>query len=176
MLKKLVVLCAIATLLPGVALAKTRRTSTHHRAARTRSSGPALTSWGPRFGFSSNPDQLVIGGQLDFREVAPDLSISPNVEFGFGDNLTWTALNADLKYHFHVQGATWRPYLGGGLSMNFWSSNSSIGDASGTEMGANFILGAAVPTHSGSRFFTEARIGLGDLPDLKVMAGLNFRM
>jgi len=138
-----------------------------------------VTWWGPRLGLSSNPDQFVIGGQLDFREFTPGLSISPNLEFGVGDNATWTALNADVKHHFVVQGSTWRPYLGGGLSVNFWNYNSTfagVPDASGTETGFNLILGAAVPTRTGSRFFTEVRLGVGDIPDMKVMAGWNFRM
>ena len=173
MLKRLVVLFAIASLVPAVALAKTTRRSSTHRAS---SSARSLSWWGPRLGFSSNPDQFVIGGQLEFREVAPGLAISPNLEFGIGDDFTWTALNGDLKHHFIVQGANWRPYVGGGLSVNFWNYNSNFGDASGTEMGANLIFGAVVPTHSGSRFFTEARVGLGDIPDLKILAGWNFRM
>jgi ribosomal protein L27 len=182
MLKRIVVLCAIAALLPAAALAQTERTATarkaSHRSSRSAGPGPMVTAWGPRLGFSSSPDQFVIGGQLDFRQVAPDLHISPNVEFGFGDDFTWVALNGDLRYNFDVRGSTWSPYMGGGLSVNFWSWHAPLGlpDDSGTEMGANLIFGAAVPLQSGSRFFTEARIGLGDIPDLKVMAGWNFRM
>ena len=181
MLKRLVVSCAIAALLPGVALAathkKAHKSSSHH--SHSTRSGPMVTWWGPRLGLSSSPDQFVVGGQLDFREFTPGLSISPNLEFGVGDNATWTALNADLKHHFVVQGASWRPYLGGGLSVNFWNYNSptqGVPDGSGTQMGANLIAGAVVPTRTGSRFFTEARIGIGDIPNLKVMAGWNFRM
>ncbi len=179
MLKRLVVLCAIAALLPSVALGATKKKSSSRKTTTRRAStGPMVSWWGPRLGLSSNPDQFVAGGQLDFREIAPGLGISPNVEFGFGDDFTWTAVNADLKHHFVVQGATWRPYMGGGLSVNFWNYNTPVGSSgqSGSEVGANLIFGAAVPTHSGSRFFTEARLGLGDIPDLKVMAGWNFRM
>lgn len=181
MLKRLFVMCAIVALLPGAALAAThKKKSTPHKTstARSSSSGPMVTWWGPRLGLSSNPDQFVLGGQLDFREIAPGLSFSPNLEFGMGDNATWTAINGDLKHHFVVQGATWRPYLGGGLSVNFWNYNGQNGlpDASGTETGFNLIFGAVVPTHTGGRFFTEARVGIGDIPDLKVMAGWNFRM
>lgn len=182
MLKRLLVLCAIAALLPGVALAAThKKKSTSHRSsssAQRSSSGPMVTWWGPRLGLSSSPDQFVIGGQLDFREIAPGLAFSPNLEFGMGDNATWTAINGDLKHHFVVQGATWRPYIGGGLSVNFWnvSGQNGLPDESGTTTGANLIFGAVVPTHTGGRFFTEARIGLGDIPNLKVMAGWNFRM
>ena len=179
MLKRLVVLFMIAALLlPAAADAATKKRSSSRRSSSRASSGPAVSWWGPRLGFSSSPDQFVIGGQLDFREVTPGLAISPNVEFGFGDDMTWTAVNGDLKHHFMVQGSTWRPYLGGGLSLNFWnySGPGTLPDNSGSEFGANLIFGATVPTRAGSRFFTEARIGLGDIPDLKLMAGWNFRM
>jgi hypothetical protein len=176
MLKRLVVLCAILALVPTVALAKTAKKKS---TARKASSGAMVSWWGPRLGFSSSPDQFVVGGQMDFREFSPGLGLSPNVEFGFGDDLMWTAVNADLKHHFVVQNASWRPYVGGGLSVNHWNWSSPISgvpDESGTEMGANLIFGARFPTHSGSRFFTEARIGIGDIPDLKIMGGWNFRM
>ena len=129
MLKRFVVSCAIAALLPGVALAATHKKSSSRKSSshsRSASSGPMVRWWGPRLGLSSNPDQFVIGGQLDFREFTPGLSISPNLEFGVGDNATWTALNGDLKHTFIVQGSTWRPYLGGGLSVNFWNWNSNM--------------------------------------------------
>ena len=177
MLKRFVVLSLIAALLlPAAADAATKKRSSTRRSSSRASSGPTVSWWGPRLGISSSPDQFVIGGQLDFREVMPGMGFSPNIEFGFGDNVTWTAVNGDLKHHFMVRGSAWRPYLGGGLSMNFWNYSGQGGDASGSEFGANLILGAVVPTRQGSRFFTEARIGLGDIPDLKLMAGWNFRM
>jgi hypothetical protein len=126
MLKRLVVMCAIAALLPGVALAATHKKKSKARSTSSRSAGPTVTWWGPRLGLSSSPDQFVIGGQLDFREVAPGLSISPNLEFGIGDNVTWTAVNGDLKHHFVVQGAT------GGRTWRGLSVNPGIRPASAT--------------------------------------------
>jgi hypothetical protein len=158
MIKKLFVLCALVALVPVSALAATRIANT----------------FGPRIGLSNNPDQVVFGGQLSLGEVAPDLSLSPNVEVGLGDHMSLIALNADLQYHFAVQGSSWKPYAGGGLSVNWFSFDDRIGGGSDTQAGVNFLVGAAVPTKTGSQFFSELRLGAGDIPDLKLMFGWNF--
>lgn len=132
---------------------------------------------GPRVGFSTGPDQLVFGGQLIIGEIAPDLTFDPSLEFGFGDHATIIAANFDLHYHFVVSGSAWRPYAGGGLSLNFIEIDRGFGnDLSDTEVGGSLIVGAGVPTQSGNRFFGEMKLGLGDVPDLKVMVGWNFKI
>jgi hypothetical protein len=153
-------LSVLATALPAAALAQSR----------------VATAMGPRLGFSTDPDQLVVGGQMDFGEIAPDVVFTPNLELGVGDNAIVFAVNADIHYHFKIEGSEWRPYLGGGLGANFVDFDGPIG--SETAIGANLIVGAIVPTRTGSRFFTEARFLLGDavLPDLKLMVGWNFKM
>jgi hypothetical protein len=134
------------------------------------------TAIGPRIGLSIDPDQFVIGGQMVVGEIAPDVTLNPSIEFGFGDNATVIALNVDGAYHFRVQGSPWRPYLGFGIGINFIEIDrpAPFRDVSDTEVGANLILGAGVPTRTGNRFFTELRFGLGDIPDLKIMAGWLF--
>jgi len=132
---------------------------------------------GPRVGASINPDQLVFGGQLIIGEIAPDLTFDPNLEFGFGDHATVIAANFDAHYHFVISGSSWRPYAGAGLGINFIEIDRGFGnDASDTEVGLNLIGGAGVPTSSGNRFFGELKLGLGDIPDLKIMVGWNFKI
>ena len=133
---------------------------------------------GPRVGFSSDPDQIVFGGQLIIGEVAPSLTFDPNLEFGFGDNFTVIALNLDLHYHFAIQNSTWRPYVGAGAGINFIELDvpPPFQDISNTEVGGNFIFGAGVPTAAGNRFFSEVKFGLGDIPDLKLLVGWNFKI
>lgn len=128
---------------------------------------------GPRIGLSIDPDQLVLGGQLIIGEIAPDLTFDPNIEFGFGDNATVIAMNFDLHYHFTLEGTAWRPYAGGGLGLNFIDVD---GGGSDTEVGLNIIGGAGVPTQSGNRFFGELRLGVGDIPEIKLVAGWNFKI
>lgn len=163
MLKRLVVLCALGALLPLAAHAQ----------------GPMESSFGFRAGFSSSPDQLVLGGQMSVGEVAPNLTFDPNLDLGFGDNVTILAFNLDMHYHFDMVNSAWRPYLGGGAGIHHIQVDlpPGVGDDSFTRVAGSFILGAGVPTRSGSRFFTELKIGLGDsaTSDLKMLVGWNFR-
>jgi opacity protein-like surface antigen len=161
MLKKYLLACALAALVPAAALA---------------SDGARIAGIGPRLGISSNPDQVVFGGQLQTGEFAPHVTFDPSVEFGFGDNVTTVGFNFDFKYSFEVRNSDWTPYAGFGIGVAVFSFDQPppLRDVSNTETGGNAILGVSVPTRNGSRFFTEARVGIGDLPDLKVLAGWNF--
>jgi hypothetical protein len=137
---------------------------------------PAVTALGPRAGASIDPDQLVVGGQLSLREFAPDWSFDPNLEFGFGDGLTVIAFDLDSYYHLRLSGSDWRPYLGGGLGVNFFSQDAPLGkrDDSDTEIGLNLVAGFTIPAGSGDHWFTELRFGIGDIPTMKIMVGFNF--
>lgn len=162
MMKRLVVLFAFALLVPASAFAE----------------GAAVTSYGFRGGFSSNPDQLVMGGQMSVGEVAPSLSFDPNVELGFGDNVTLIAFNLDMHYHFDLRDTAWSPYIGAGAGINLFQVDlppGFSGDDSFTKVGGNFIIGAGVPTRAGNQFFGELKVGVGDIPDLKMLVGWNFR-
>jgi hypothetical protein len=121
---------------------------------------------GPRVGFSADPSQFVVGGHYSVTEVAPDLSFDPSLELGVGDDFTSFAINVDLHYHFQISGSAWRPYAGGGATL-FLADGDSFA-------GGGLILGAGVPTKTGTRFFTEIKFGLGDVPDFKIMAGWSF--
>jgi hypothetical protein len=159
MLRRLLVVGAL-TLLPLVA----------HAAS------PTVTTFGPRVGASIDPDQLVVGGQLSLQEFAPNWSFDPNLELGFGDNATVIAFNLDAYYHLRLSGSDWRPYLGGGLGVNFisWDAPLDARDHSDTEVGLNLVAGFNIPAGSGDHWFTELRFGVGDIPTLKIVGGFNF--
>jgi ribosomal protein L27 len=135
-----------------------------------------VTGWGPRVGISSNPDQLVVGGQIVISEIAPRISFEPDVELGFGDDVTLVAINGDFHYNFEVSGSDWTPYAGFGIGVNFFEVDepAPFEDHSDTEVGGNILIGASVPTSRGNRFFSELKLGLGDIPDLKLLVGWNF--
>ena len=137
---------------------------------------PTVTAFGPRLGVSVDPDQFVVGGQLSLQEFAPNWSFDPNLELGFGDNLTDIAFNLDAYYHLRLSGSDWRPYLGGGLGVNFVSWDAPLGtrDDSDTQVGLNLVAGLTIPARSGDHWFTELRFGVGDVPTLKIMGGRNF--
>jgi hypothetical protein len=137
---------------------------------------PTLAAFGPRAGVSVDPDQLVVGGQLSLQEFAPGWSFDPNLELGFGDYWTVIAFNADAYCHLRLTGSDWRPYVGGGLGVNFISSDAPYGtrDDSDTRIGLNAVAGFTIPAGSGDHWFTELRFGLGDIPTLKIIGGYNF--
>ena len=166
MIRKILIAALVVSALPALAIAQDD----------TRGTGPVATAWGPRVGFSSDPDQLLFGGQLDLGNLAPDLTLTPNAEIGFGDDATTFALSGDLHYHFRLQGSPWRPYVGGGITFIHISVDTPVGDVSDTEVGASILGGAIVPTQSGSRFFVEGKFGLGDVQDFKLLVGWNFAL
>ena len=130
---------------------------------------------GPRVGLSINPDQFVVGGQMQFPLTdVHGLAISPSLELGVGDNVTVVEINTDLLYHFENAGPRWNPYVGGGLGIAFFDANN--GGGSQTELGVNLLGGLRFRQRSGSHLFTELRLGIGDVPDAKVLVGWNFPM
>ena len=137
-----------------------------------------VTGAGPRMGFSVDPDQLVLGGQLVIGEIAPKVTFDPNLDLGFGDNLTVIAVGFDFHYHFSLRNSDWRPYLGAGAGVHFTDVDRSPprSDDSYTDVGGNIIIGTGIPTRGGNRFFTEMKLGLGDIPSLKLLAGWDFRL
>jgi hypothetical protein len=141
-------------------------------------SAGSFNSYGPEIGFSQSPDQLVIGGHLNWNSVAPHLDFSPGIDLGLGDNLTLVTFNGDFHYRI-VTNTSWQPYIGGGMGMHFVSADNGFGGRTSSNSdlhaGGHFIAGATIPTQGKSRFFTELKLGFGDSPDLKAIAGWNFR-
>ena len=126
---------------------------------------------GPRIGLSINPDQFVIGGQMQFPLDPQGLAICPSVELGVGDNVTTIALNGDLYYHFDNAGPNWNPYVGGGVGIVFFDADNGGSD---DEIGVNLLGGLRFRQKNGSHLFTELRLGIADIPDAKILVGWNF--
>lgn len=137
------------------------------------SAARAETSCGLRGGFSSSPDQFLIGGQVNFSPVGENLYIVPSAEAGFGDNLFTLSFNGDLQYRFRVKrGSEVRPYAGGGLSLYYVNVD---GGGSDTNMGVDVLGGIFFGRASGNPMFLEAKAGLTDeVPDWKFIFGINF--
>ncbi len=138
--------------------------------------GSSFQTWGPHVGFSTDPSQFVVGGQLQMGDIAPSVDFVPSVDLGIGDGGTVLSLNGDLHYRFTLSGATWQPYAGGGAAVHFvsWDNPGPGGDSSDTLAGGTIVFGADVPTKTGNRFFVEGKFGIGDSPDFKAIAGLHF--
>ena len=130
--------------------------------------------WGPRLGFSSNPDQFVFGAGLDFGVFARHVRFQPNIEMGLGDHRTTGALNLDTTYRFSSESSVWTPYLGGGVGLSASGSDNGLRDDTDTGFGASAIGGIEKGLSNGDRFFTEVKFGVNDAPDFKLMAGWIF--
>lgn len=135
---------------------------------------------GVRGGFSFDPDQVNLGGQLEFDPVADNLYIVPSGELGLGDDAFTLSFNGDLQYRFQTQGKV-RPFLGGGLTLFFIDydrnrfGSSFGGDDSATDLGVSFVGGIMFRSGSGHPMFVEARLALTDeIPDGKIMFAVNF--
>ena len=125
---------------------------------------------GLRAGFSSGPDQFLIGGQIEPPPVAENLHIVPSAELGLGDDLTSIQFNGDLQYRFRTDSGV-RPYAGGGLTVA-WFDPEGNGD-SDTNIGVN-VLGGLYFGKS-TPMFVDVKLGLTDeVPDLKAVFGINF--
>lgn len=127
---------------------------------------------GLRAGFSSSPDQFLVGGQLELSPVAHNLYIVPSGELGLGDNLTSLSFNGDLQYRF-VSRSKVRFYAGGGLSLYVANPDGPVG--SDTNLGVEALGGVFFNQRSGTPMFVEVKLGLTDrVPDWKAVFGINF--
>ncbi len=125
---------------------------------------------GIRGGVSVDPDQFYVGAHYETGALVDRLHFRPNVEAGFGDDLTTIALNFDFVYKFPHR-SSWGIYAGGGPAVNFYSFDTGGDDDTETEPGLNFMIG--VEQNSG--LFFEFKIGAIDSPELKFGVGWTFR-
>lgn len=147
-----------------------------------RASG--LEEYGPRVGFSSDPDQFTVGAFTDWGELAPDVVLRVNSDIGFGDDVLTFTINGDLLYEFPNTNLSFQPYAGGGLGYAFYDfdipknafglpGDTTIDDTI-HEIGLNLVVGFEKDMGGYKSGSVEVRIGIADIPDLKVTAQLGF--
>ncbi len=133
-----------------------------------------LRHFGARGGVSANPDQFHGGVFMDAGRIS-FVRLQPSFELGFGNGVRLGAANLDAVYPF--SGSTWRPYAGGGLGVNFIDVTDGVGEGRGIsiEPVLNVIGGVERHSKGDTRIYViEARLGFGETPDFKIMAGLTF--
>lgn len=134
----------------------------------------ADAGWGARLGLADDPDQVVLGGQYDFGEVAERVRFEPHFELGVGDHHTIVAATAAFHYRF-ATARGWRPYAGGGPELGWVDRDAPAGnDDSDFEIGFKVIGGAGWNLASGNEMFVELDIGFGDLQDAELLVGVRF--
>jgi hypothetical protein len=136
--------------------------------------GAGYRGFGPRVGLTINPDQVHVGAQIDFGDLAGNLMMLPNLEVGFGDNLTTIAPSFELDYRFRSDWGAWTPYLGGGMGPVFYSAKHGGGSSSKLGIYLQFGIGKGSSGSESGHFFLEGKLGLADAPDGKVTVGWTF--
>jgi hypothetical protein len=122
---------------------------------------------GVRAGVSVDPDQVYLGGHYETEELIEHVHLRPNLEVGFGDDVTTLAFNIEAIYKFSV--ASRRDmvfYAGGGPAINVYDFDNG----SDTQGGLNLLGGIEF-----GKVFVEVKGGLFDSPNLKVGIGYTFR-
>lgn len=121
---------------------------------------------GLRGGVSVDPDQVYFGGHLETSPLVDRLHFRPNVEVGFGNDLTLLAANMEFVYKF-PNSRGWGLYAGAGPALNIYMFD----DDSNSEAGVNFLIG--VEQRNG--LFFEFKVGAIDSPDFKFGVGYTWR-
>jgi len=123
---------------------------------------------GVRAGLSIDPDQFYVGGHIETDPLVERLVFRPNVEVGFGDDVTLVAFNFEFVWKFAPRRSPWGFYAGGGPAINLYQRDGPDDD---TEAGFNILAGLE---NRGGLFF-EFKLGVADSPDFKFGVGFTFR-
>jgi hypothetical protein len=126
---------------------------------------------GVRAGYTSweNVGQMHFGAQVQMGEIMENLSFTPNLEIGLGDNLTVAALNGDVTWSFSdMVSAPWGLYGGGSLGLIWVDADNA---SANSDLGLSALGGLTRRFDNGHDGFLELRVGLLDSPGLKVTLG-----
>jgi opacity protein-like surface antigen len=148
-------------------------------AALVLSGGPAAAQdlgyrgWGVRGGVSDDPDQIVLGAQVDFGEFLPDLAFRPHADLGLGDDTTVLTLGLPVLYRLPIEG-NFTVYGGGGVAVGLVDQDDEDEgrrDDDGTEVEIAPLLSAGIewPVGRGD-LGVELNAAGGDLPGVKLVA------
>ena len=135
------------------------------------SATPALAQdGGIRGGISIDPDQFYFGGHLETAPLIEGLYFRPNVEVGFGDDLTLIGANMEFVYKF-TRSRALNFYAGAGPALNVYMFDGDGDNDSETEAGFNVLVGA----ETSRGLFFEFKLGTIDSPDFKFGVGYTWR-
>ena len=134
--------------------------------------GLGYQGWGPRVGISADPDQLFGGVHFDLGEIVEHLRLQPNVEIGFGDDVTSVTGSVAVHWLYEVDWPGWQPYSGGEVGLNYLDFDGRRG--SDTEFALNAVGGVETRLKSDNRLSFEIKLGIIEEPDVKLLVGWTF--
>ena len=119
-------------------------------------------------GASIDPEQAYVGVFWQSPAIGGNFHIRPGLDGGFGDHLRLGTINIDFIYTISIGQSPWKFVTGGGPAVVLIHYSDEFDDT-GTEVtaGGSYVFGFA---HE-SGFFTEFRVGGGNVPSLKIGAG-----
>lgn len=135
----------------------------------TCSAAASGTSIGVRAGYSFDPDQFVVGAQAIYGRILKIGRLGPSVDFGFGDKMTVVTFNLDGRLILTPPKASTSFYLGVGPTIAVFDPDQGDGD---TEIGLTLASGIRMPLGSRHFYNLEGRLGIGDVPEVKILFGI----
>ncbi len=130
----------------------------------------AQAQFGLRGGFGLKPDQFVVGGQVEVGKLA-FARIVPSVDVGFGDNVTTIAFNGDFLLRVEIPDASLELYGGGGPTVLYADVSNGPSD---WNLGLTLVVGGRLPVGGRHAVNLEGRLGIGDVPDFRLIAAIIF--
>lgn len=125
-------------------------------------------SLGARIGIDNSASQFLIGGQGEFGRFAGTAVFAPSIDFLLGGD--GTAANFDLRWYLLPLPKSGLTFYGAAGPTLFFAS----GKGAATEVGLSLTAGMKIPMRGGNKYNFEARFGIGDIPDLRIMFGILF--
>jgi hypothetical protein len=126
--------------------------------------GGMFLGFGIKGGLGLNPDQFVLGLQYSLGKAVGVFRIVPNVHVGFGD-FTSVDFNVDFLARLTTKDSGFGFY--GGAAPTFIT-----GEGGYSEFGITLVGGVQVPIVKNRATNLEARFGLGDIPDFRLLLSL----
>jgi hypothetical protein len=143
-------------------------------AAIVAMAGPASaqTTFGVRAGGSADPDQFFVGAHLESPRLGEGgrAALKPNVEIGFGHDVTLLAMNLELVYYVPLPHSSWSTYFGGGPAANFIHTEDF--NSHHVHGGFNILVGF----QQADGLFVEMKVGENSSPGLKGTIGYTFNL
>lgn len=132
------------------------------------STARAQSSIGFGGGGSIDPEQVYVGVFWQSPDIGGRFRLRSGIDGGFGNDIRLATINVDFIYLFPLGQGPWNFVMGGGPAVVLWRPADDVFDI-GTEVtaGGSYLFGFS---HDGG-FFTEFRIGGGNVPNLKFGAG-----
>ena len=129
-------------------------------------------NFGLRTGMSVNPDQFVVGAQAILGRTLKVARFAPSVDAGFGDDLTTVLVNGDVRISLLTLPRAGTSLYGAvGPTLAMYDSDKGGSD---TEIGLTLTAGLRLPMGSSNAYNLEARFGVGDVPDFRLLFGIMF--